>query len=38
MLTPISAANVLERETPVEIDAGLLAAYDTTPVDADEYK
>jgi hypothetical protein len=29
---------VLERATPVEIDAGLLAAYDTMPVDAAEYE
>ncbi|TXT07308.1 hypothetical protein VHUM_03478 [Vanrija humicola] len=30
--------DTLARATPVDIDAGLLAAYDTTPVDADEYK
>lgn len=31
------ANDVLERATPIEVDAGLLAAYDTTPVDASEY-
>lgn len=31
-------AEVLPRETPIEVDTGLLAAYDTTPIDAEEYK
>lgn len=30
--------DTLARATPVELDTGLLAAYDTVPVDADEYK
>ncbi|KAL1407220.1 Rhodanese-related sulfurtransferase [Vanrija albida] len=30
--------DTLARATPIDTDAGLLAAYDTTPVDADEYK
>lgn len=28
----------LTRATPIDVDAGLLAAYDTTPVDAVEYE
>lgn len=36
--TDTRTGDVLERATPVEIDAGLLAAYDTTPVDASEYE
>lgn len=31
------STDVLTRATPIDVDAGLLAAYDTTPVDADEY-
>ncbi|GMK58748.1 hypothetical protein CspeluHIS016_0601900 [Cutaneotrichosporon spelunceum] len=29
--------DVLARATPIDLDIGLLAAYDTTPVDAEEY-
>lgn len=29
--------DVLPRATPIDVDVGLLAAYDTTPVDAEEY-
>lgn len=29
---------VLERPTPIEVDSGLLAAFDTVPIDEEEYQ
>jgi hypothetical protein len=32
-----STTNVLERGVPVDLDLGLLAAFDTNPIDAEAY-
>jgi regulator of ribosome biosynthesis len=34
----LSTTATLERAVPIEVDAGLLAAFDNTPVDAHEYR